>query len=204
MNDLTELEETLPARLERLSGQVGLGGLSRSGIERRVAELARRRRVRRGIASGALAVAMAVVVGVVTLPDGGDDGTRVVTGDRTIAPASPGSLPSADGVDPGPTVASASEPTTSVPVSGVEAPPTTEAPVSAPTETTPRRTTPTTAAEVPVAPATTAPPVVTATPPRTDVPAITVAPTPTTTTPEVYPPAGTCVVIDGLRRCASP
>jgi hypothetical protein len=116
MTDLTELEQELPAQLQRLSGHVGIGGLSRSGIERRVAERAHQRRIRRGIGSGALAVAISVAVGVGAISSGGDGGRRVATGDRTVAPAS--GVPSGDGVSPGPTVASASEPT-STPVGGV-------------------------------------------------------------------------------------
>lgn len=109
MTDLTELEQELPAQLQRLSGHVGIGGLSRSGIERRVAERAHQRRIRRGIGSGALAVAMSVAVGVGAISSGGDGDRRVATGDRNIAPAS--GVPTGDGVIPGPTVASASEPT---------------------------------------------------------------------------------------------
>jgi hypothetical protein len=117
MTDLTELEQELPAQLQRLSGHVGIGGLSRSGIERRVAERAHQRRIRRGIGSGALAVAMSVAVGVGAISSGGDGDRRVVTGDRNIAPAS--GVPTGDGVSPGPTVASAPEPTTSLPGRGV-------------------------------------------------------------------------------------
>ena len=116
MTDLTELEQELPAQLQRLSGHVGIGGLSRSGIERRVAERAHQRRIRRGIGSGALAVAMSVAVGVGAISSGGDGDRQVATGDRNIAPAS--GVPTGDGVSPGPTVASASEPT-STPGRGV-------------------------------------------------------------------------------------
>lgn len=116
MTDLTELEQELPAQLQRLSGQVGIGGLSRSGIERRVAERAHQRKIRRGIGSGALAVAMSVAVGIGAISSGGNGDRRVVTGDRNIAPAS--GVPTGDGVSPGPTVASASEPT-STPGRGV-------------------------------------------------------------------------------------
>ncbi len=182
MSDLTELEQRLPAELERLTSQVGLGQLSRSGVDRRVAERAYRQRVRRTVVSGTFAVALIALVGVVAFPKAGNHDRRLVTGGSGIAPAS---------VSPDPPVVSASEPTTTAPETTI--PPTT---MAAPAEVYP--------------PAGTCVVVdglrrcATA-----DVPATTVAPAPTTppTTvapAEVYPPAGTCVVFDGLRRCATP
>ena len=72
MTELTEFEEQLPAQLERLSQQVGRGAVSRSGIDRRRAERARRRRFRRGVASGAVVMAMFAVAGAATLSGGTD------------------------------------------------------------------------------------------------------------------------------------
>jgi hypothetical protein len=88
MTDLTEFEQGLPAQLERLSQQVGGGGLSRSGIDQRRAEWARRRRFRRGVASGAVVMVMFAIAGAATLSGGTDGDTRVITGDRAGAPGS--------------------------------------------------------------------------------------------------------------------
>ncbi len=106
MSDLTELEQRLPAELERLAGQVGLGKLSRAGVDRRVAERAHTQRIRRAVVSGTFAVALVALVGVVAFPKAGNDDTRLVTGDRGIAPAS---------VSPDPPAVSASEPPTTTP-----------------------------------------------------------------------------------------
>lgn len=78
MTELTEFEEQLPAQLERLSQQVGRGAVSRSGIDRRRAERARRRRFRRGVASGAVVMAMFAVAGAATLSGGTDGDMRNV------------------------------------------------------------------------------------------------------------------------------
>lgn len=108
MTELTEFEEQLPAQLERLSQQVGRGAVSRSGIDRRRAEWARRRRVRRGVASGAVVMAMLAAAGAATL-SGGTDGdmqnVKVATAPFVEpGPAGPSSTqsPSASVVPPAP------------------------------------------------------------------------------------------------------
>ncbi|HUQ63107.1 MAG TPA: DUF6636 domain-containing protein [Acidimicrobiales bacterium] len=119
MSDLTELEQRLSAELERLTGQVGLGKLSRAEVDRRVAERAHTQRIRRAVVSGTFAVALVALVGVVAFPKAGNDDTRLVTGDRRIAPAS---------VSPDPPAVSASErPTTTPEPTTPSTPPTTMA-----------------------------------------------------------------------------
>lgn len=112
MTELTDIEERLPGQLKRLSEPIGLGGLSRSGIERRVAERARQRRRRARLSCGAFAMVLVATVGAVALPRS-DDGRRVVTGGGTIGPAAEG-IPAVDSTRPEATVASAVEPTTTV------------------------------------------------------------------------------------------
>lgn len=112
MTELNDIEERLPGQLKRLSEPIGLGGLSRSGIERRVAERARQRRRRARLSYGAFAMVLVAAVGAVTLPRN-DDGRRVVTGGGTIGPAAQG-IPAVDSTRPEATVASAVEPTTTV------------------------------------------------------------------------------------------
>jgi hypothetical protein len=133
MNELTDIEERLPGQLKRLSEPIGLGGLSRSGIERRVAERARQRRRRARLSCGAFAMVLVAAVGAVALPRS-DDGRRVVTGGRTIGPAAEG-IPAVDSTRPEATVASAVEPTTTVASVTPPAPSTTQ--TVAPAGTTP-------------------------------------------------------------------
>lgn len=85
------IEETLPAQLEHLADGIDAGGLTRAGIERRVHERARRRRVRRAVASGGLVAVVATMLGALGLLNG-DDGRRVLTGPAaptSVAPSGP-------------------------------------------------------------------------------------------------------------------
>lgn len=88
------VEETLREDLERLAGGVDAGGLTHAAIHRRVQERARRRRVRRAVASGGLVAVVATMLGALGLMNG-DDGRPVLTG-----PAAPSStaLPGPAGV----------------------------------------------------------------------------------------------------------
>jgi hypothetical protein len=114
MTELTEFEEHLPAQLERLSQQVGRGAVSRSGIDRRRAERARRRSFRRGVASGAVVMAMFAVAGAATLSGGTDGDMRNVK------------VATAPFVEPGP-----APPSTTQPVAPMETtPPSTRSPVN--------------------------------------------------------------------------
>lgn len=118
MTELTEFEEQLPAQLERLSQQVGRGAVSRSGIDRRLAERARRRSFRRGVASGAVVMAMFAVAGAATLSGGTDGDTQKVA--------------TAPSVEPGPAGPSSTQsPTPSVvPPAPATTPPSTRSPVN--------------------------------------------------------------------------
>ena len=128
MTELTEFEDQLPAQLERLSQQVGRGAVSRSGIDRRLAERARRRSFRRGVASGAVVMAMFAVAGAATLSGGtdGDMNVKVATAPFVEpGPAGPSSTQS-----PTPSVVPPAPPTTQ-PVAPVETtPPSTRSPVN--------------------------------------------------------------------------
>jgi hypothetical protein len=123
MTELTEFEDQLPAQLERLSQQVGRGAVSRSGIDRRLAERARRRSFRRGVASGAVVMAMFAVAGTATLSGRTDGDTQNVK------------VATAPSVEPGP----AGPPSTQTTPSVLPPAPSTTQPV-APVATTPPST----------------------------------------------------------------
>lgn len=129
MTELTEFEEQLPAQLERLSQQVGRGAVSRSGIDRRRAERARRRSFRRGVASGAVVMAMFAVAGAATL-SGGTDGDRLNVKVATAPFVEPGPAGPSSTQSPTPSVVPPA-PSTTQPVAPVETtPPSTRSPVN--------------------------------------------------------------------------
>ena len=128
MTELTEFEDQLPAQLERLSQQVGRGAVSRSGIDRRRAERARRRRFRRGVASGAVVMAMFAVAGAATL-SGGTDGDMQNVKVATAPFVEPGPAGPSSTQSPTPSVVPPA-PSTTQPVAPVETtPPSTRSPV---------------------------------------------------------------------------
>ena len=128
MTELTEFEEQLPAQLERLSQQVGRGAVSRSGIDRRRAERARRRRFRRGVASGAVVMAMFAVAGAATL-SGGTDGDMLNVKVATAPFVEPGPAGPSSTQSPTPSVVPPA-PSTTQPVAPVATtPPSTPSPV---------------------------------------------------------------------------
>ena len=128
MTELTEFEQQLPAQLERLSQQVGRGAVSRSGIDRRLAERARRRRLRRGVASGAVVMAMFAVAGAATL-SGGTHGDMQNVKVATAPFVEPGPAGPSSTQSPTPSVVPPA-PSTTQPVAPVATtPPSTRSPV---------------------------------------------------------------------------
>lgn len=113
MNDLSELESVLPLHLQVLAAHVGDGQLSRSGLEHRLDQRARRRTVRRVVGGVALMLTVLAGAGAMTV-DGQDRGRPVMTGDGAIAPAGqsdaqtvttvPHPEPRPNNVEPGPEV----------------------------------------------------------------------------------------------------
>ena len=129
MTELTEFEDQLPAQLERLSQQVGRGAVSRSGIDRRLAERARRRSFRRGVASGAVVMAMFAVAGAATL-SGGTDGDMQNVKVATAPFVEPGPAGPSSTQSPTPSVVPPA-PSTTQPAAPMETtPPSTRSPVN--------------------------------------------------------------------------
>jgi len=87
-SDLYDIEQELPSQLRQLAGTIGAARLTRARIDRRVAQRATRRRVRRAIGGSAVAaLALFAGVGALTLQDTYTGG-RVISGaGGMIAPA---------------------------------------------------------------------------------------------------------------------
>lgn len=88
MSDLFDIERQLPAQLHELASTIGPSGLTRAGVDRRLQERTRMRRMRRAIGSGSVAVAVFAGVAAFALQDQ-DSGGRIVTGGTggVLAPA---------------------------------------------------------------------------------------------------------------------
>ncbi|MDQ6944949.1 MAG: hypothetical protein M3256_01470 [Actinomycetota bacterium] len=101
-----DIERVLPTQLEELASTVACSRLTLSGVDRRVAERARKRRTRRAIASATMAIAVVASAGAIQMNDPGSR-TRVISGGDSGGAIAPAGQPAAD---PGDSAATPSAP----------------------------------------------------------------------------------------------